>query len=72
MKLLRGDYDLVIDDLAGVLELPATMGRKCRRRVAFGDVRGRLGSVFYTINSRIQKNPPNPIWPLTGAPPLCK
>ena len=38
----------------------------------YGDVRGRLGSVFYTINSRIQGNPANPIWPLTGAPPACK
>ena len=38
----------------------------------YGDVRGRLGSVFYTINSRIQGNPPNASWPLTGAPPACK
>jgi hypothetical protein len=38
----------------------------------YGDVRGRLGSVFYTINSRIQKNPANPIWPLTSAPAACR
>jgi hypothetical protein len=38
----------------------------------FGDVRGRLGAVFYTINSRIQGNPANSAWPLTGSPPICK
>ncbi len=38
----------------------------------YGDVRGRLGSVFYTINSRIQGNAANPIWPLTTPPPACK
>jgi hypothetical protein len=38
----------------------------------YGDVRGRLGSVFYTINSRIQGNPANSAWPLTSAPPVCK
>ena len=38
----------------------------------YGDVRGRLGSVFYTINSRIQNNPANPIWPLTTPPPACR
>lgn len=38
----------------------------------YGDVRGRLGSVFYTINSRIQHNPVNPAWPLTTPPPDCR
>jgi hypothetical protein len=37
----------------------------------FGDVRGRLGNIFYTINTRIQGNPPNRTWPLTSAPPQC-
>jgi hypothetical protein len=38
----------------------------------FGDVRGRLGNVFFTINSRILKNPPNSSWPLASPPPVCK
>jgi hypothetical protein len=38
----------------------------------FGDVRGRLGNIFFTINSRIAKNPPNTAWPLTSPPPACK
>jgi hypothetical protein len=38
----------------------------------YGDVRGRLGSVFYTINSRILHNPPNAVWPLTSPPPACR
>jgi hypothetical protein len=37
----------------------------------FGDVRGRLGSLYFTINSRILPNPPNTIWPLKSAPPNC-
>jgi len=37
----------------------------------YGDIRGRLGNLFYTINTRIQHNPPNPIWPLTAPPPAC-
>lgn len=35
----------------------------------YGDIRGRLGNVYYTINTRIAHNPPNPIWPLTSPPP---
>jgi hypothetical protein len=38
----------------------------------FGDVRGRLGNLFFTINSRILKNPPNRSWPLTSPPPTCE
>jgi len=37
----------------------------------FGDVRGRLGNLFFTINSRILKNPPNSSWPLASPPPAC-
>jgi hypothetical protein len=37
----------------------------------FGDVRGRLGNLFYTINTRIAGNAPNTSWPLTSAPPVC-
>jgi hypothetical protein len=37
----------------------------------FGDVRGRLGSLYFTINSRILANPPNTIWPLKSAPTAC-
>jgi len=37
----------------------------------FGDVRGRLGSLFYTINTRIAGNPANTSWPLTSPPPAC-
>jgi hypothetical protein len=37
----------------------------------YGDIRGRLGNLFYTINTRIQHNAPNPIWPLTAPPPAC-
>ena len=38
----------------------------------FGDVRGRLGNLFFTINSRILGNPPNSTWPLTSPPPACR
>jgi hypothetical protein len=38
----------------------------------YGDVRGRLGSLFYTINSRILHNPPNTTWPLAAPPPSCR
>lgn len=37
----------------------------------FGDVRGRLGNIFFTINSRILKKPVNAPWPLTTPPPAC-
>jgi hypothetical protein len=37
----------------------------------YGDVRGRLGNLFYTINSRILHNPPNTTWPLSVPPPSC-
>jgi hypothetical protein len=37
----------------------------------YGDVRGRLGSLFYTINSRILHNAPNATWPLSAPPPSC-
>jgi len=37
----------------------------------FGDARGRLGSLYFTINSRILPNPPNTIWPLKSAPTKC-
>jgi hypothetical protein len=38
----------------------------------YGDVRGRLGSLFYTINSRILHNAPNATWPLSAPPPSCR
>lgn len=38
----------------------------------FGDVRGRLGNIFFTINSRILKKPVNATWPLTTPPPACR
>ena len=36
---LAGKYDLVIDELNGSVELPATCGRKTRLRIPFGAVR---------------------------------
>jgi hypothetical protein len=38
----------------------------------YGDARGRLGSIFFTINSRILPNTPNTIWPLTSPPKSCE
>jgi hypothetical protein len=38
----------------------------------YGDVRGRLGSLFYTINTRILHNAPNATWPLSAPPPSCE
>jgi hypothetical protein len=38
----------------------------------YGDVRGRLGNLFYTINSRILHNAPNTTWPLSAPPPSCR
>ena len=37
----------------------------------YGDVRGRLGSLFYTINTRILHNAPNATWPLSAPPASC-
>ena len=37
----------------------------------YGDVRGRLGNLFYTINTRILHNAPNATWPLSAPPPAC-
>ena len=37
----------------------------------FGDVRGRLGNLFFTIKS-ILGNSPNSTWPLTSPPPACR
>jgi hypothetical protein len=48
----------------------ASFGASASDPNVYGDVRGRLGSVYYTINSRILQNPPNPIWPLTSAPTI--
>jgi hypothetical protein len=36
-----------------------------------GDVRARLGNLFYTINTRIAGNSANTAWPLTSPPPAC-
>jgi hypothetical protein len=38
----------------------------------YGDARGRLGSLYFTINSRILPNAPNTIWPLKSPPAECK
>lgn len=38
VQVLSGRYDLVIDELGSTLELPATQGRKARRRVSFADI----------------------------------
>lgn len=38
IRILAGKYDLVIDDLHGTIELPATQGRQERRRVAFANL----------------------------------
>ena len=38
---------------------------------AYGDVRGRLGNVYFTINSRISHNPANTSWPLQSPPAAC-
>jgi hypothetical protein len=39
LRALAGKYDLVIDELNSSLELPATCGRKIRRRVEFDCIR---------------------------------
>ncbi len=38
---------------------------------AYGDVRGRLGNLYFTINSRISHNPANTSWPLLSPPAAC-
>lgn len=38
---------------------------------AYGDVRGRLGNLYFTINSRILHNPANTSWPLQSPPAAC-
>jgi hypothetical protein len=37
----------------------------------YGDVRGRLGNLYFTINSRILHNPANTSWPLQSPPAAC-
>jgi hypothetical protein len=39
---------------------------------AYGDVRGRLGNLYFTINSRILHNVPNTAWPLQSPPAECE
>jgi hypothetical protein len=39
---------------------------------AYGDVRGRLGNLYFTINSRILRNPANTSWPLQSPPARCE
>src|SRR5712672_1108189 len=39
-KVLSGKYDLIIDETTGSMELPATQGRKSRRRVPLSEVQG--------------------------------
>ena len=34
----------------------------------WGDIRGRLGNLFLTINTRLAGNPPNTTWPPTNLP----
>jgi hypothetical protein len=51
---------------------PSSFGSSPNNPNPFGDVRGRLGNLFFTINSRILKNPPNTTWPLTSPPPACE
>jgi hypothetical protein len=48
---LSGKYDLVIDEIGGALDLPATNGRKTRRRILISDIE----SVYVdTIQKRIK------------------
>jgi hypothetical protein len=37
----------------------------------YGDIRGRLGNLYFTINTRILHNTPNSTWPLANPPPRC-
>jgi hypothetical protein len=57
------------DDLAE--DAPASFGSSPDNPNPFGDVRGRLGNLFFTINTRIGGHPPNTSWPLTTRPPDC-
>jgi hypothetical protein len=37
----------------------------------YGDIRGRLGNLYFTINTRVLHNTPNSTWPLAIPPPRC-
>lgn len=38
----------------------------------WGEIRGRLANLYYTLNTRLLLNPPNTEWPLTHSrPPAC-
>jgi hypothetical protein len=60
MRVLSGKYDLVIDELGGVLELPLTQGRKERRRVPFSNVEGMF--VETKINPSRGRNGPTMVY----------
>jgi hypothetical protein len=38
MKVGSGNYDLIIDEMNGTLQLPLTLGRKERRQISMGEV----------------------------------
>jgi hypothetical protein len=56
-----------------VADTEKSYGSSTRNPNPYGDVRGRLGSLFFTINSRILQRPPNTLWPLPPGetPPAC-
>ena len=64
----RATYDC--DQL--VAETAGSYGSSPSNPNPYGDARGRLGSLYFTINSRILPNTPNTIWPLKSAPAACK
>jgi hypothetical protein len=64
----RATYDC--DQL--VADTASSYGSSPSNPNPYGDARGRLGSLYFTINSRILPNTPNTIWPLKSAPPACK
>jgi hypothetical protein len=60
------DCDQLVADTAG------SYGSSPSNPNPYVDARGRLGSLYFTINSRILPNTPNTSWPLQSAPAACK
>jgi len=40
VNLLKGKYDLVLDEMKSSIQLPMTCGRKTRKTLAFAEVAG--------------------------------
>jgi hypothetical protein len=71
IRIWRGKYDLLIDDMNSFLELPATCGRKARMRVPFSQIQGIEVEKTYQTSKNTKSSAPEfaPTLQLGGTPP---